>query len=130
MKKLLLVILTLVPLLAFGEEAPAVYPAAVFPFQERGGGVKGYGDKVADILFAKLSANPDLYLVDRADIQKLLEEHELNLSGMVTPGQATQIGQLTGAKILLTGSVIEADKTLYLVAKIIGTETSLSLIHI
>jgi hypothetical protein len=43
---------------------------------------------------------------------------------MVTPGQAVQVGQLTGAKILLTGSIIEADKTLYLVAKIIGTETS------
>jgi hypothetical protein len=124
MKKILWVILALAPLLAFGEEAPAVYPAAVFPFQERGPGVKGYGDKVGDILFATLSANPAMYLVDRADIQKLIEEHELNLSGMVTPGQATQIGQLTGAKILVTGSVIEADKTLYIVAKMIGTETS------
>jgi hypothetical protein len=124
MKKTLLIILAMVPLLVFGEEALTVYPAAIFPFQERGVGVKGYGDKVCDILFATLSANPDMYLVDRADIQKLIEEHELNLSGMVTPGQATQIGQLTGAKILVTGSVIEADKTLYVVAKIIGTETS------
>ena len=55
---------------------------------------------------------------------KTLSEAELNLSGMVAPGQAIQVGQLTGAKILITGSVIEADKTLYLVAKIIGTETS------
>ena len=107
-----------------GEDSATVYPAAVFPFQERGAGVKGYGEKVSDILFASLVTNPELYLVDRAEIQKVLEEHELNLSGMVTPGQATQIGQLTGAKILVTGSVIEADKTLYVVAKIIGTETS------
>ncbi|HBA86307.1 MAG TPA: curli assembly protein CsgG [Verrucomicrobia bacterium] len=125
MKKVLMFILALVPLLVFGgQDAPAAYPAAVFPFQERGAGVKGYGEKISDILFASLSANPDMYLVDRADIQKLLEEHELNLSGMVTPGQETKIGQLTGAKILVTGSVIEADKTLYIVAKIIGTETS------
>ena len=105
-------------------KAPAVYPTAIFPFEERGAGAKDYGAKVADILFAKMVANPDLYLVDRQDIKKTLDEHELNLSGMVTPDQAVQVGKLTGAKVLVTGSVIEADKTLYLVAKIIGTETT------
>jgi TolB-like protein len=97
---------------------------AIFPFEERGAGVKGYGDKVADILFASLVADPDLYLVDRADIAKLIQEQEVNLSGAVTPGQATQVGQLTGAKILVAGSIVEADNTLYVVAKMIGTETS------
>ena len=107
-----------------GQEMAAVYPTAIFAFAERGEGVKGYGEKVSDILFARLVARPELFLVDRQDLEKTLKEHELNLSGMVAPGQAVQVGQLTGAKILLTGSVIEADKTLYLVAKVIGTETS------
>ena len=101
-----------------------VYPAAIFPFQERGEGVNGYGAKVADILFAVLAKNPNFYLVDRVELNKTLAEHELNLSGMVSPGQAVQVGQLTGAKLLVTGSVVEADKTLYLVAKVIGTETT------
>ena len=104
--------------------APAVYPTAIFPFEERGAGVKDYGAKVADILFAKLVAKPELCLVDRQDMKKTLDEHEVNLSGMVTPDQAAQVGKLTGAKVLVTGSVIEADKTLYIVAKIIGTETT------
>ncbi len=105
-------------------EAPAVYPTAIFPFQERGIGVKGYGEKVSDILFASLVTNPELFLVDRADLQKSLSEMELNVSGLVNPAQATQVGQLTGAKILVTGSVIEVGKKVYIVAKIIGTETS------
>jgi len=105
-------------------EVPDVHPTAIFPFAERGAGVKGYGAKVSDILFASLAVNPDLYLVDRAEMNKILGEHELNLSGIVAPGQAVKVGQLTGARILLTGSVIEADKALYIVAKIIGTETS------
>lgn len=109
---------------AIAADAPAVYPTAIFAFEERGAGVKEYGQKVSDILFAQLVVNPDLILVDRQDIEKTLKEHELNLSGAVNPDQAVQIGKLTGAKILITGSVIEADKTLYLVAKIIGTETS------
>jgi len=109
---------------AAASEVAAVHPTAIFPFAERGAGVKGYGEKVRDILFASLAAYPELHLVDRADMNKILDEHELNLSGIVAPGQAVQVGRLTGAKILLTGSVIEANKTIYVVAKIIGTETS------
>lgn len=109
---------------ALAADVPAVYPTAIFPFEERGSGVKDYGAKVSDILFAALAGNPDLYLVDRQDMRKTLDEQELNLSGMVTPDQAIKVGKLTGAKILVTGSIIEADKTVYLVAKLIGTETS------
>jgi len=104
-----------------------VYTAALFPFEERGPEVKGFGDKVADLLFAFLMTAPNLYLVDRADLDKTLDEMELNLSGAVRPDQAIQIGQLTGAKLLITGSVIPADDSLYILAKVIGTETTRTL---
>ena len=106
------------------EKKTEVYPAAVLPFQERGREVTGEGSKVSDLLFAKLAADPGLMLVDREDIKKLLEEQELNLSGIVNPEQATKAGQLTGAKLLITGSVLQVENNVYLVAKIIGTETS------
>ena len=106
------------------KSAQNIYPAAIFAFEERGSGAKDLGVKAGDILFALLAKDPSLFLVDRSELQKTLQEHEINLSGMVTPDQAIQIGKIIGAKILITGSVIESDKTLYLVAKIIGTETS------
>jgi TolB-like protein len=106
------------------DNAPRVYPTALFPFEERGTGAKEYGAKVSDIVFATLAARPKLYLVDRSEMKKTLEEQQVNLSGVVNPAEATQVGQLTGAKILVTGSVVQVDKSLYLVAKIIGTETS------
>jgi TolB-like protein len=104
--------------------AAEVYPAAILPFAERGEDAEGIGPKVSDLLFANLVADPEMYLVDREDLEKILKELELNLSGLVKPSEATQVGQLTGAKILVTGSVIQVDTKLYLVAKIIGTETS------
>lgn len=119
---LLTIITCAIPAFSDSEQTP-VNPAAVFHFQERGTGVKGYGAKTSDILFATLVSNPDICLVDRLEIVKILEEYELNLSGMVQPGQAIQVCRLTGAKILVTGSIVEADKSLYLVAKIIGSET-------
>jgi TolB-like protein len=101
-----------------------VYPLAVISFNERGREVAEMGSKVTDLMFANLIVEPKLYLVDRADLDKLLKEQELNLSGMVNPAQATQVGKLTGAKIIVTGSVLQVGDKLIVVAKIIGTETS------
>ena len=101
-----------------------VYPLAIFPFQERGREVSELGNQVSDLLFANLVVNPELYLVEREDLGKILDEQQLNLSGVVNPQSATQVGQLTGAKILIAGSVLEVSGKLYLVAKVIGTETS------
>ncbi|HVC96455.1 MAG TPA: CsgG/HfaB family protein [Pirellulales bacterium] len=100
-----------------------VYPAAVLAFQERGAGVKGYAAKVGDVLFATLSAEANLVLVEREELDKTINEQQLNVSGLVKADEAAQIGQLTGAKILITGSVTEVDMTVYLVSKLIGTET-------
>ncbi len=62
--------------------------------------------------------------MERADIEKILGEHELGLSGTVSADSAAKIGQLTGAKVLVTGRVFKAEGELFIVAKIIGTETS------
>ncbi len=106
------------------DKAKRVYPLALLSFEERGLGAKEMGPKVADLLYAQLAARPELYLVDRADIKKTLEEQALSVTGAVKPDDATKVGQLTGAKLLVTGSVIHVDKQLYLVAKIISTETT------
>ena len=99
-----------------------VYPVALLSFEERG--AKDLGAKVSDLLFAKLAAKPDFYLVERTDLKKILDEQQLNLTGAVKPDEATKVGQLTGAKIIITGSVVQVEKKLYLTAKVIGTETS------
>lgn len=100
------------------------YPIAILPFRERGKEVQEMGGQVADLLFAKLIVDPSLFLVDREDLDKTVSEAELNLSGIVNPKEAIAIGQLTGARLIVTGSVFQIDNTIYLVAKIIGTETS------
>ena len=106
------------------DKAKIVYPAAVLAFDERGADVKDYGAKVSDLLVVHLAANPRMYLVDRADLQKVLAEQALNISGAVDAAHAVQVGQLTGAQLLLTGSVVQIDKKLILIAKIIGTQSS------
>jgi TolB-like protein len=91
---------------------------------DRGDEVKGLGVQASDLLFANLSKEASLWLVDREDLRATLSEQELNMSGVVNPQQAVKLGQITGAKIILTGSVFQTGNSLYLVAKVIGTETT------
>ena len=107
------------------EDGMTVYPIAIFPFAERGRDASELGNKATDLLFANLVVNPDMYLVEREEIDKLFTEQELNRSGLINPEQATQIGYLTGAKILVTGSVLVVGDKLYVVAKMTTSTVSL-----
>lgn len=106
------------------EDALTGAPVAILPFRERGEEVKGLSAQASDLLFASLSKDAAIWLVDREDLRTTLSEQELTLSGAVNPEEAIKIGQITGAKILVTGSIFQADNSLYMVAKIIGTETT------
>lgn len=97
---------------------------AVFDFESREEAVKDFGAKIATLLNAHLSTDPNLILVERAELEKALGEQELGLSGTVSQETAAKVGHLTGAKVLITGKVFKADKDLMVVAKVIGTETS------
>jgi len=99
-------------------------PVAVFDFESKDENVRDLGAKVATLVNASLSAEPSLILVERAELEKVLGEQELGLSGTVTPDSAAKVGKLTGAKVLVTGRVFKTDTEFFIVAKIIGTETS------
>lgn len=105
------------------DTAERTYPTAVLPFDASGAQLKDLGPEVTSLLYAYLSAEPGVVLVDRAEVEKVLGEKELGLSGTVAPDTAARIGHLTGAKVLVTGRVFAARNELVLVAKVIGTET-------
>lgn len=115
---------SVIPASRADDQVKEVYPLAVLPFKERGSEVKGIGAKVTDLVFSQLASNPELFLVDREDMKEILDELELGKSGLVKPDEAARLGQLTGAKLIMTGTVLQIDSTIYLVAKVIGTETS------
>lgn len=107
--------------LAMGQE---VLTVAIFDFESKDEAVRDLGPKVATLLNANLSAQPNVITVERAELEKVLGEQELGLSGTVSTDTAAKVGKLTGAKVLVTGRVFKADKDLLIVSKIIGTETS------
>ncbi|OGV47223.1 MAG: hypothetical protein A2017_10825 [Lentisphaerae bacterium GWF2_44_16] len=103
---------------------PVAYTTAILPFNESGEGVKNQGEQIAVMLFAKLMENPELFIVDRADIDKTLKEANLNLSGLVSQDKAIELGKWIGAKIIITGTVFKVKDKTFIIGKVIGTETT------
>ena len=101
--------------------APDPITAAVLDFQTAQGLPEDTGKNVSAVLSAKLSANPSILLVERAELDKILGEAELGLSG--AEKSPDKVGQLVGAQILVTGRVFSAGPANYVVAKVMSVET-------
>jgi hypothetical protein len=97
---------------------------AIIDFESKAPGNPDLGKQLGDILTARLSIYDQFQLVDRRNMEDLLKEHQLSLSGLTDTGQVIQVGKVVGAKIMIFGSVFAVEKELYIAAKIVGVETS------
>jgi len=79
---------------------------------------------ITDIVTATLSADPRFVTVERSDLTKALAEQAWGLSGEINSETAAKVGELTGARILVTGRLFKADKGYTIIAHIFGTETA------
>jgi hypothetical protein len=82
-------------------------------------------NNISALLTVNLSADPRFSLVDRNELDKVLKEQSLGSSGNITPETAARIGQLTGAKVLITGREFSPNSgnDIVVIANVIGTET-------
>lgn len=65
----------------------------------------GVGWELADMLTNELVATKAFKMVERKQLDAILQEQNLAASGRMAAGSAAQIGKLTGARYLVTGTV-------------------------
>lgn len=78
---------------------------------------------LADMLLTDLSLSDELQIVEREELEKIIEEQKFSLSGLADEDQSIEIGKLLSAEIILTGSFIAAGDTLRVDAKLLDSET-------
>jgi len=98
---------------AFAASGPAV---AVLNFSTQGLTGDWWGNfepgvAVSDLLTDQLVNGGKFNVLDRTHLGSVLQEHQLSTSGEVSPASAIQTGQLVGARYLITGNVLQLDKT-------------------
>lgn len=78
---------------------------------------------LAQMLITDLQGTPGVKVVERAELQAILDELELGHSGAVDPDTAAKVGKLLGAEYLLLGSYFEMMGTLRMDARLVKVET-------
>lgn len=83
------------------------YPIAMSPF-ENASGVRDVEKRVYAYFVTALSQinDPFLRIVERGNMETILDEQRLSLSGVVDQNTATQVGNLLGAKALISATVL------------------------
>jgi hypothetical protein len=119
MKNLLLLLGTALTL-----QAAEPLTVAVLGFESSDPRQKPTAAEVTELFGVYLGTNPELILVERAEIERILAEQTIGLSGLTAPDSAAKVGHLLGAKALITGRIIPADDKTLIVAKVMSTETS------
>jgi Mg-chelatase subunit ChlD len=71
-----------------------------------------------------VAQNKQFILIARKDLQAVLEEQKLQLSGLLTESQTTKIGELLGAELLLAGELYETEDGYDLFLKLLRVETA------
>ena len=79
---------------------------------------------ITGLLTAQLSQRENWLVLERRRMDAILEEMDLNISGLVKQDAAIRLGELVGARVLVTGSILKVGDSRYIIAKLIGTETS------
>ncbi len=109
MRKTLAIILSLTCLLATATMAQGLKKrVAVMDFEDKTGhGAWHIGSGMADMLTTALVKSGKFMVIERQQLQAVLKEQAMGLSGAITPQSAAQVGKLLGVELMVIGSVNE-----------------------
>ena len=113
-----------------GEQEGPPPGVAVLPFVNGG----SYGDDAEDLdalrvglqqmLLTELDQNEELRVVERSELKRIMEEQDLGATDRVDASTAARIGQLVGARYMVTGVFMDLSGDFRMDARIIDVETS------
>ena len=79
---------------------------------------------VMNLLVSRLANVPDLELVERADVEQVLDELQFQNTGITSARDAAEIGRLLNAQNVLLGNVNQLGSSLTVAVRLVETETA------
>jgi TolB-like protein len=105
---------------ASGKTRVAVIDFEQKAFQDFQG--KQIGEIVAEWMITALANTGRFEVVERAQLQKVMKEQQLGISGMINQETAAKVGELLGVKVIVSGAVIQIGNTYDVNARLISVE--------
>jgi TolB-like protein len=98
---------------------------AVVDFTDLQGNVTEFGRFVAEEMSVDLAmSGKGFRLIDRTHMKSVLNELALSSSELFDPKKSSQVGKLTGADAIVTGSIVPFGDNVRVTVKVIATETA------
>ncbi|MFH1562991.1 MAG: FlgO family outer membrane protein [Nitrospirota bacterium] len=97
---------------------------AVVEFTDLNGNVNEFSRYLAEELITRLFQTGKFKVIERRQLNKVIEEQKLSLTGMIDPDSAKTLGKILGVEAIVTGSMADLQDSVKLNARIIGTENA------
>ncbi len=114
MKRLMIILMIGFIIIPFGlSQAQLKKRVAVFSFEDktdrswRWWDGRGPGEGMADMLTTSLVKSGKYVVIERQEVNSLIEEQKLGQAGLVTQQSAAEMGKLLGVELAVVGSVTE-----------------------
>ena len=104
-------------------KTPALPTVAILDYETGTTDNTDFGKQIADLLTVRLSVEDGFELVERAKLDRILQEQKLKLTGLADQEKAVEVGKLLGAQLMIIGKTFTMDKHLIFVTKVVGVET-------
>jgi TolB-like protein len=95
----------------------------VLDFSDVQGQTNSAGAVIAELLISELFRTGRYEIVERKHLSGVLEQHRLNMTGLVDESTARRVGKLVGVDYIVTGTVIDLGAALNVNARTIAIET-------
>ena len=96
---------------------------AVCPLNSSSSGLESFSRLITERLTNALVASKKCVVVERSNLNQVLSEAKIGLSGMVNQETAAKIGNLIGAKRIITGNVEQDESEIHIIVRLINVET-------
>lgn len=85
----------------------------------------GQGAAILDFMHVEISNHPDLQVVDRQTLRRVLDEHSLSQQALGDTSQTQRIGGLLGARYFVRAWMGQDGEKAYLMLRVVQVETTL-----
>ncbi len=96
---------------------------AIIEFSDIQGKVSNLGRYLAEELTTRLYLTGKFEIVERQLLNKILQEHQLSLSGMIDENSAVELGKILGVDAIATGSITDLGSNVKVNARLISAKS-------
>ena len=115
---------------AYAQEEQKQPRIAVLPFEDTNTASKndGYGRAISGMLMTELINGKVFQVVERSEIERMMQEMAFQISGAVDANTAKQIGAILGVDILVFGTVAKFSRLVETDIRLVDTQTGEALL--